>query len=288
MKKNIFGFVLIILVTLFSFAFEWPQGNVLSSTLFSFFGQKRVQTISNSIVFSESEVAKSTDNGDVSVVITEHDDGFNWFESTLGTAVVISHEDSFLTVYGNLDTNSLNQEIFKNTKVSTGTNLSTTGSSAWQEGNSFLEFQIIDSKNKSYVNPLILMPRLSKYEPLTFSDIILKNKFGKQYALDSQITIPAGVYKIYKNRQSVAVPYEISLILNGTESEKITFDTMTQSKNELTIQGRNQYSINEIYPSEQRMLLGEVYLSHGNNTLTIILTDFARNEKSKVFKIKTY
>ena len=57
------------------FFFVWPQDNVQSSKINTYFGQKRAQTISNSITFSESENVKATDDGNISIIITEHDDG---------------------------------------------------------------------------------------------------------------------------------------------------------------------------------------------------------------------
>lgn len=270
------------------FAFEWPQDNVQSSKINTYFGQKRAQTISNSITFSESENVKATDDGNISIIITEHDDGFNWFESPLGTAVIISHEDSLQSVYGNLDTYEINPDILKSPKIKKGTRISTTGNSGWQEDNSFLEFQVLDSKNNNFVNPLILMPRLNSQNELTISKVQLKNKFGKYYDLSTQTQIPSGIYKIFKSRQNLAIPYKISIAVNGIESEQITFDTLKMDQNDLAIEGQTFYTVSDIYPNETNMLIGEIYLPNGQNTLRIIQTDFAGNKTSKTFKISTY
>lgn len=266
-------------------AYEWPQTNVTSDNFYSFFGQKRSNTLSNSLIFSESETAASTDKGEISVIITEHDDGFNWFESTLGTAVIVNHEDSLVTVYGNLDTDELNTTLYDNPSVSTGTQFATTGNSGWQETDSYLEFQIIDTKNNNYVNPLILMPRLVQKDSLTLTGILLKNKFGKVYDLESQRNIPSGVYKIYKSRQPKAVPYKTTLLVNGTESERISFNTIKQKNSELAVEGHNLYSAEELYPDNDIMLLGELYLPRGKDTISVIVTDFSGKEYSRVFTL---
>lgn len=270
------------------FAFEWPQANVAVDKFYSFFGQKRASTISTSLIFSESEIARSTDSGDVTVIITEHEDGFNWFESSLGTAAVVAHEDSLLTVYGNLDTENLNVFLYEAPKVATGTELSTTGNSGWQESDSYLEFQIIDTKNSNYVNPLILMPRISRDDSLTLTGITLKNKFGKIYDLETQKNIPAGVYKIYRNRQTKAIPYKTTVFVNGAESERITIDTIKQLDDELAVEGRNLYPASELYPDDTTMLMGELYLPHGKDTISIIVTDFAGKERSRVFNLSVF
>lgn len=286
-KLTIFTLILLS-VMIPVFTFEWPQDNIEPKKFFSFFGQKRAETISNSLIFSESETAKVCDNGQIAVIISEHEDGFNWFESTLGNAVVVAHEDSLSTVYANLDQDNFNKTLFNSTTVSTGTELSTTGNSAWQEQESFLEFQIIDTRNHNYINPLILMPRIGKEESLTLTDIKLQNKFGKFYDLDSQKNIPAGVYKVFRKKQNLAVPYKTTLFVNGAETEKITFDTLKISDNNLAVEGRKFYTINELYIENDLMLMGELYLPHGKDTISLIVTDFSGNEKSKIFNLTVY
>ena len=266
-------------------AFEWPQANVLQDKFYSFFGQKRSDTLSTSLIFSESEEAVCADKGEVSVIITEHDDGFNWFESSLGTCAVVAHEDSLLTVYGNLDTDDFNTDLYEHPSVTTGTKLASTGNSAWQQTDSYLEFQIIDTKNQNYINPLILMPRLGQKHALTLTNVSLKNKFGKVYDLETQKNIPSGVYKIYKSRQDNAVPYKTTLLVNGTESERISYNTIKQKDSELAIEGHNLYSAGELYPDDDIMLLGELYLPHGKDTISIIVTDFSGKEYSRVFTL---
>lgn len=290
-KTPIIIFTIVFVLTLLVipvFAYDWPQENVDADKFYSFFGQKRANTISPSLIFAESEVARSTDEGEISVIITEHNDGFNWFESTLGTAVVVNHEDSLSTVYGNLDTDDLNPKLFENPTIANGQVFASTGNSAWQTDDSYLEFQIIDTKNENYVNPLILMPRIPQNEQLTISGVVLINKFGGIFNLDNQRNIPSGVYKIYKNRQDKAVPYRTSVLVNGSESERINYDTIGQRESELTIQGRNEYDVSELYPDDNLLLLGEIYLPNGNNTVSLIITDFTGKEYSRVFNLTIY
>lgn len=287
-KKLLTLTILTFLILLPLIAFEWPQENIQSNKINTFFGQKRSQTISNSITLAESQMVEAAEDGEISIIITEHDDGFNWFESPLGTSLVVNHEDDLISVYGNLDTDNLNPEILKSREIKKGTNISTTGNSGWQEDNSFLEFQVIDAKNKNYVNPLILMPRLQMKEQLTLSKVQLKNKFGKYYDLETQTQIPSGIYKIYKNRQKLAIPYKISIAVNGIETEEITFNTLQITENDLGIEGRQLYSMADIYPNDKIMMIGEIYLPNGKNTLRIIQTDFNGKENSKSFTISTY
>ena len=72
--------VLLSLVIIPVFAYDWPQASVDFEKFHTFFGQKRVNTICHSLIFGESEVARATDDGEIGIIITEHEDGFNWFE----------------------------------------------------------------------------------------------------------------------------------------------------------------------------------------------------------------
>ena len=57
--------VLLSLVIIPVFAYDWPQASVDSEKFHTFFGQKRVNTICHSLIFGESEVARATDDGEI-------------------------------------------------------------------------------------------------------------------------------------------------------------------------------------------------------------------------------
>ena len=102
----------------------------------------------------------------------------------------------------------------------------------------------------------------------------------------TQFILP--VYKIYRNRQKLSVPYKTSIIVNGAELERITYDTINQVETDLAVDGRNSYTAKDIYPDDNLMLMGELYLPHGKNKITLILTDFSGNEKAREFSLTVY
>ncbi|MBR4374904.1 MAG: peptidoglycan DD-metalloendopeptidase family protein [Treponema sp.] len=257
-----------------NFAFDWPQNEIMSDSFFSYFAQLRGGRISPSLVFSNTEAVKAADNGRILALITEHPEG-DLFESTLGNAVIISHEDDMLSVYGNLDDVS---ELHSRYEVSAGDHLGESSLSGWQEGDSCLEFQVIDLKSKCFINPRVLMPRIGNELEIVLHNVSAVNKAGISYALSSVQTLNAGSYLIYNERQDVAVPYKTSIFINGVTVENIFYDSLYDVDGKLNLKGRDMHSLSSVYPDDKRSLLGEVVIPRGHNELTVVASDILGKE----------
>uniref|UniRef100_UPI0038907C5C peptidoglycan DD-metalloendopeptidase family protein n=1 Tax=Treponema sp. TaxID=166 RepID=UPI0038907C5C len=268
MKKLIF-FTLALISLSFIFAFDWPQNEIMSDSFFSYFGQLRGGTISSALVFSESREVKAASDGRILAVITEHDED-ELFESTLGNALLLSHNDSLLTVYANLDSDNL-ESAYKMKDVTAGTFFGTTGTSGWQEGEACLEFQVIDTKNKTYVNPRILMPRIGKELPLTIKNVTAVSKKGQIYDLGTVKTMPSGVYQIYREKQNVAMPYKTTIFINGVVAESLTYDVLSEKNGKICVNGKKNYDISVVYPDNERQFLGEITITKGKNFINVVL-----------------
>lgn len=251
------------------FAFDWPQGETQADSFYSYFGQLRGSTISSSLIFSDSSDIKSCEDGKVLAVITEHTDDFGWFESPLGNAVILAHSDNISSVYGNIDESSISEELLSSTEIKKGTYLGTSANSGWQEGNSCLEFQLLDTKNSNAINPRILMPRIGKELELFIRNVILIDKKGNSYSLNNKRNIPAGTYYIYRERQNVAVPYRTSISVNGIAYENISYDTLNARNGKLCAHGNEDYPLEILYPDREKQLLGQVSLTRGKLSLSI-------------------
>lgn len=251
------------------FAFDWPQEETQADSFYSYFGQLRGSTISSSLIFTDSSDVKSCEDGKVLTLISEHTDDFGWFESTLGNAVILSHSDNISSVYGNIDESSVSENIVSSTDIPKGTYLGKSGNSGWQEGTSCLEFQLLDTKNSNAINPRILMPRIGKELELFIQNVILLDKKGNSYSLNTQRNIPAGTYYIYRKRQEVAVPYRTSISLNGIAYENISYDTLNARNGKLCAHGNEDYSVETLYPDAEKQLLGQVTLTRGRLSLSI-------------------
>jgi hypothetical protein len=79
--------------------------------------------------------------------------------------------------------------------------------------------------------------------------------------------------------------YKTSVLVNGAVAENIIYDVLSKKDNRLAIKGKNLYTFEEIYPTEDRQLLAEVILSKGRNIITVSIEDFFGNTKSATYTV---
>lgn len=273
MIKRILCFCLTATLCMGLCAFDWPQENVSLDSFYSYFGQLRGGTLEGSLIFKENADISASSDGIVSVIITEHTNDFGWFESTLGNAVLIEHENEWVTVYANLDEETFPQELQEMNEIAAGTFLGTSGNSGWQEGQSCLEFMVIDRKSANLANPRPLMPRLSAELPLEFGRITLDDSNGTTHYLSTERTLSSGTYTVYHLRQDVAVPYRSVVAVNGATVESISYDTLREDSGRLCVIGNRAYSVEDVYPDGNRQMLGRVQLTRGRAELSLTLID---------------
>ncbi len=284
MKKT-FIFTLLTLTSFFAFSFDWPQAEVSKNSFNSYFGQNRGGILSTSIIFSEPEEVKVAEDGYITAIITDNSDDSDFFPSTLGTAVIIAHNDELVSVYGNLDEETLTLKNENEHKIDGGAIIASSGNSGFQENHGNLEFKIIDAKNKSAINPIVLMPRAEEELPLTLSGIIIVSKNNDYYDINTYKTYNSGLYKIYFKRNPVACPYKTSVSINGVIVDQLSYDMITQENNKLCIIGKKKYTDADIFPNENLQLLGEVMFTPGRATLGLSISDMLGNVKQLNYNI---
>lgn len=266
-------------------AFDWPQADVTKDSFNSYFGQNRGDILSTSVIFSEPSEIKSAESGYILAVLTENSDDSDFFPSTLGTAVILSHDDNLLSVYGNIDADTLTLKNENEKTVDSGATIGFTGTSGYQTEHGNLEFQIIDTKNKSAINPKVLMPRSESEIPLTLNGIMIQNKNKELFDININKTYSSGLYKVYFRRNPVASPYKTAISLNGVIVDQISYDMITQENNKLCIIGKKKYTSSDIFPNDNLQLIGEAMFTPGRATLGLIITDSLGNVKQLNYNI---
>lgn len=278
MKKNTILKTIIIFITLVItysiFAFDWPQEIINNNSISSYFGQKRGSQLSKSIIFTDPEEITAIDDGKVLAVIMDEFDYTDFFPSTLGSAVIIEHDDSLISVYGNLDTDSLNENLANKMEVSKGDILSQAGNTGWQENRSSLEFQVVDKKTNSAVNPKLFMPRSDNESRIYIDNICLINKTGDYFYLDLHKTLNSGIYKVYMKRNTVAAPYKTTININGITADQVSFDHINVENGKLYVNGKKKYTYLDIFPNNELTLLGEITLTPGKSEVSVFIEDF--------------
>jgi hypothetical protein len=76
--------------------------------------------------------------------------------------------------------------------------------------------------------------------------------------------------------------------VNGTDIETITYDMMVERNGKLAIRGKKYYTQEEIYLDGQRMILGEVTLLRGRNTIRVAAQNINGEEISAVYVVNNY
>lgn len=284
MKKAQF-FLSFVLISSLIFAFDWPgETDKFSAD----FGQLRGGKINNSLVFEEPSDIKAADNGEVILFIKDFQDETDFFPSTLGNALVITHDDNLLTIYGNLSEVESSVLEIEDYSVAQGEKIAESGNSSWREGKSSLEFQVIDTKNNTAINPKILMPRSKAENPLIISGVVLQNRNGAFFDGRRNPSMPAGFYRIYKNRQENQTPYKTRLSLNGALMDEISYDVLRQEGRFVCITGKRNYKRNVLYPNDELELLGEASFSSGRNSIQLSAVDFLGKEINQTYVINNY
>ncbi|MBO4856890.1 MAG: M23 family metallopeptidase [Treponema sp.] len=267
------------------FAFEWPQDNTEKGFIKSYFGQKRGKQISTSLIFANPEPVKCIEDGNVLIIMTDEQDDSYFFPSALGTCVIVSHEDSLISVYGNLDKDSVNKALTGKNYVKSGDILGEIGNTNWQSEPSSLEFQIIDTQKSSAINPKILLPRTENELPLSLGDIVVEHKAGARINLKTQKSFPSGLYRIYQKRNSVTSPYKTSITINGVVVDQISYDAVYQENNKIYVVGKKKYINSDIYPDDDYQLLGETVFTAGKSTLGLSIEDFLGKTITQTYAI---
>lgn len=288
MKKLILGLFLISLFITVTFAFSWPLDDISSNNIQSYYGQKRGQNISNSIIFDNPSEVKSIGAGQLLLIMKDDFEDDIFFPSSLGTTIIIGHNDDLVSVYGNLDKTSITEEIQNERFVIESTKLASTGNSGYQTKLSHLEFQTFDSQKNTSLNPKILMPRTENEVALVIYDIYIQNKQGELFNINEKKSFESGIYRIYQKRNIIACPYKTMISINGVEIDKISYDTMMEENNRNYVNGKKIYTSNDIYPKDDLFLLGEAMFTPGKSTLGIGIEDYLGNQRKTSYNITVY
>lgn len=288
MKKNVLAAIIAISTVSVTNAFDWPLPETSPETVASGFGQLRGGTISTSVIYKEDAEVRSSDDGVVIAVIDDQSEAFGWFESSLGTAAIISHSDGLSTVYGNLNSNSLHETLGETERIKAYGKIATSGNSAWQENSNGLEFKVFDKKNLAAVNPKILMPRVIKEPHLEAGTVYLMDKNGNFRNINAEKRVASGTYFVYKTRHTKVIPYKTIVAVNGETAETIVYDTIRENNGKLGLTGNSLYTLQEIYPEDDKQLLAKVQLTKGQSTLTVTLVNIQENSTMLNYKLDIY
>ena len=288
--KKLSIFLLITMASVFSvFAIEWPQEEFNKEAIQSYFGQNLGNSISTSLIFKDPSEVKAINDGKVLIIMSDEADDSEFFPSTLGNAVILCHDDDLISVYANLDADSVKEKLDEKDSVKQGQIIGETGNSGWQKSRSNLEFQILDLQKSAAINPKILLPRTENEIEYSMNGIMLQNKEGKFFDIKENKIFPSGSYKVFQTRNKIAVPYRTTITINGVVLDGISFDTVGQENGKLYLTGeKEKYTAALLYPDENLILLGTIMLTPGRSTLGLSTQDFLGKVKQLNYILSIY
>lgn len=280
------------------YAFEWPVKNIKPESFKSYFAQNRGKTLSTSLIIQvlhekeEEETfipeVNTCNEGKVLVILSDLKDENDFFPSTLGQAVIISHNDNIISVYGNLEP-SVESKMDNAPYIQTGTNIGTISNSGWTETTNSLEFKIIDTKKQIAVNPRILLPRVEKEKSFAPTEIIVENKDGKRFELNTNRSFLSGNYRFYQKRNESLTPLKSSISINGELCDELDFTEIFQKENQIFISSNSKkYNTLETYPDQKLLFIGEAKITKGKSVITFENTSILEEKRMANYAINIY
>ncbi len=268
-----------------AFCFDWPQTTDTAQVFSLFFGQSVGSSFETSMLFDKADTILAAENG---TVLFRNDDTLQangWFPSTFGNSVILAHTNNMITVYGNLDTVSLSDnDIF----INQGKPLGFSGGDGWNSGRRGLEFGVYDTKVQTIINPFLLMPQLAEKKPLAIKNVTAWSKNDAKFALDAKTRMPAGIYRLYLDKQESNMTYRTIVSINGAVVETITYTILKQVDGRLCFSGNGTYPYTTIFPDTERQFLAEAIFSNGTNTVTVTVQDIFGNQKQTTYTVVCY
>ncbi|MGL4981935.1 MAG: hypothetical protein ACRC4W_03600 [Treponemataceae bacterium] len=279
MKKIVLAFLILLGADLFSF--EWPQSVAETSEFLYFFGQSRSTGFSTGIGFKNPDTVHASNTGEHLVTITEAPD-IGWFDSPLGNAVIAINKNDIVSVYGNLAEVYIDKDL---AVIEQRRPLGLSGKSGWQKTESGLEHQVLDNKNKSALNPLLLYPPLAQPPMQPPRGLVIVNRSNTSYDLASVRSLAAGHYSLYFEYNTEVRPYKTSVTINGVEADVIMYDQLRDMDSRLHVLGKDFYKYNVIYPGGRRQLLMSGSFMRGKAFIVVTLTDVLGNSRSQFYNL---
>ncbi len=275
-KHTTFIFLFLLVLYLPLYSFDWPQNLAVPKPFASFFAQNRGNTLSPSLSFIGSTPIKASDAGKILLRMEQNQNFCSFFPSTLGNAVIIAHKDHLLTVYASLEEVTISPE---QEELTAGQEIGLSGNSGWHSGSGCLEFQVIDTKNRTVINPLVLMPSFTDAFDLQIGSIFLTDKRGVVSELKNRRSIESGSYTVHRDASAGIMPYKTAVTINGVLVQSITYDALFLYEQELCIKGKDVLPYSSIYSDNSLQLLADIHMNRGRTVITIQIFDILGNQK---------
>lgn len=152
---------------------------------------------------------------------------------------------------------------------------------------------VFDTKERRYINPLILMPALPDDKPPAIRSVSLESEAG-EVELDKHKTVRQGSYRVVLEAVDASpagassAPFELRVLVDGSERTRVVYDAAWASSGERLLFGASMLPEEECFSSEGRLRLGPYSLARGKVVITVVATDFSGNRRELTYPISVY
>jgi hypothetical protein len=264
-------------------AFEWP---LESPTLVSTFGTPADRAYSVGIVVSSGdETVKAVDSGDV-VFSSEGDEGPLM---GLGAWIALSHERDLMSVYAGLRPSAVPAYL----KVAGGR--AVLGLAGSDGGKGFrMRFMLFDREKGRWVNPLLFL------DPVKDLKVpVIRSAYLKRDALPMDLSqvraVRQGISELIADfgdpgpsaaAEAGNAPFQIQVILNGTERLNLLWDTAREKAGRLLFFSGEGVALEDFLAPDGKYRIGLIPVVRGRTTLEIIVSDYARNSRTSTYSFQ--
>lgn len=287
--KNLLCALFLLLSAACLSAVDWPVRN---REVVTTFGSNRGGRFAVGLSISgKNSAVRAVAEGEI-IFSADADAAGRALPSGLGNFIAVRHEDGLKSIYTHLKDGSIRSGKDDNFRVAEGALIGELGDSGWSYGKQ-LGLVVIDSEFKQFVNPLLFLPSvIDTVKPLVSN---LRFRRGDTVIpLEEEITVEAGRYNVladiydlseYTNGLHPTAPFQVTLYINGSETNRYTFEALQEIEGEIILQKSDGRSFSEVYAGERTLNLGKYDVIPGNMSIEIIVSDFAGNETDVIRNI---
>lgn len=207
------------------------------------------------------------------------------FPVPAGSLVALAHKQSIMSVYSGLrleNLASLTDVIYEGDLL---------GRSEVSPGAAYTAFYLFDRKAGSFVNPLSLLPQLADTRPPQLRSVTLQGSGTAPIAIEQARGLVQGQYRLAADVIDVlptpvsAIPFTVSLLINGLERQRFVYDAVQASQGRLVLPSTLNRQQNSFFTANGHIDLGSYMFVSGSTLVTLIVSDFNRNRLERSWTV---
>lgn len=202
-----------------------------------------------------------------------------------GSLAAISHDSGMMSIYTGIQPGSLSSYMGA---VRTGDPI---GVAPQAVSGRFVSFYVYDSREKRFVNPFILLPKMGDDKPPVIRSIAFRS--GKdEIQLDRGVSIRQGAWLLVIDASDMSpmglpsAPFELRVVIDGSERFHTVYDAAWASSGESHLFSAQAVPEKDFFLADGRAGFGPVSLTRGTMMLTVIVTDFSGNKREVTYSIQ--